>query len=475
MTTFTVGTFNLRKGRALVRAIAQVIGWQEANTLGVLARITELQGYATFTPAGALDAIPISWRTDVFELVESGSTIVTDDDGDPIGKAEVSPFRGFAWVLLRHRTTGALTYFVNTHFVSAAWSAWRPTTKWRRAFWNRHMAGLTDQVREFLKEPYAVVLVGDMNCGTWLTVPGLHHATAAGRRAPYDQIHTTLPTTHARRGLRYGSDHYSWTAALTLPTPAKEPPVKIAPPNPEYIPAKYVGGSQDEILAIVMHGAVSRDDVGTARGIAKYFQNPPRKTSAHYVRDPRETIQCVHDHTVAYHCGHNTGTIGYELCDEQTGPANRWDDADSRAILAGAAKDVARLCAAYDIEPRRPSIAELKAKGPHGVYGHNDSRLAFGNTTHTDPRDFPWASFMQMVVKEYALLTGTAPKPAPTIRKTPLITAFLAAKTNAERRELAQTIIDGPNEPAGAQATAWLKANSQAAAAKAALKKMEVE
>lgn len=193
----------------------------------------------------------------------------------------------------------------------------------------------------------------------------------------------------------------------------------IAPPSPPYIPAKWKGepNSQPTILAICLHGTVGHDDPGSARQVARYFQTTSRPASAHYVRDPRETIQSVFDHTIAYHCGgHNKGVIGYEFCDEQVGPASRWFDEDSTAILKGAAKDIARLCAAYHIEIRRPSIAELKEKGPHGIYGHNDSRLAFGGTTHTDPKDFPWDYFLRLVKAEYNLLVNAvpgAPKPAP--------------------------------------------------------------
>lgn len=188
----------------------------------------------------------------------------------------------------------------------------------------------------------------------------------------------------------------------------------VTPPNPVFIAARNHGGTQDP-RAVVMHGTVSHDDPGTARQIALWWNGPNSPdTSAHYIVDPGEVIQCVGDHTVAYHCGHNTGSIGVEMCDEQTGPASRWDDADSTAIINRAAALVGRLCAAYGIEPRRPTVAELKAKGPHGVYGHNDSRLAFGNTTHSDPIDFPWDVFMPLVKAERdRLLSPSPPKPLP--------------------------------------------------------------
>lgn len=180
-----------------------------------------------------------------------------------------------------------------------------------------------------------------------------------------------------------------------------------APVRP-MIPARYHGGAQVPV-AVVLHGTVSSDNPGTARNIANWWASPSSPTtSAHYVVDPKEDIQCVGDHTIAYHCGYNTGSIAVEFCDEQQGPASRWTDADSTAILRRGARLTAELCLAYDIEPIRPTVAQLKARGPHGIYGHNDSRLAFGNTTHTDPRDFPWAKFLDMVRAEIRKIKAAA-------------------------------------------------------------------
>ncbi len=168
-------------------------------------------------------------------------------------------------------------------------------------------------------------------------------------------------------------------------------------PAPKMIAARHKGGRQTP-RAIVIHATVSPDNPGTAEAIAKWWAGPNSPvTSAHYVRDPKVTFQCVGDHTVAYHCGSNQDTIGYELCDEQIGAASRWKDADSQAIIRGAARDVAQLCLAYKIQPIRPTVAQLRAKGKHGIYGHDDSRRAFGRTTHTDPRDFPWDQFLALV------------------------------------------------------------------------------
>ncbi len=184
--------------------------------------------------------------------------------------------------------------------------------------------------------------------------------------------------------------------------------IKFPPPEPEFIKARYHGGAQTP-KAIVIHGTVSADDAGTARNIARWWAGPNSPvTSCHYTVDPVEVIQSVGDHVVAYHSGYNKNTIGIELCDEQAGPASRWLDKDSKAILARAARLVAELCLAYDIKAERPTVAELKKKGPHGVYGHNDSRLAFGYTTHTDPRDFDWDGFLHDVQTEIRKIRSEA-------------------------------------------------------------------
>lgn len=186
----------------------------------------------------------------------------------------------------------------------------------------------------------------------------------------------------------------------------------IAPPSPDMIQARFFGGSQTP-KAVVMHGTVSPCKPGDARSVANRWHGPTSpKTSAHYVADPSESVQCVPDHRIAYHCGYNTGSIGYELSDPETGPASRWNDDAHTKMLKIAAQDVARLCLAYDIEIKRPSVAELKAKGPHGIYGHNDSRLAFGSTTHTDPIGFPWDKFIGMVKDAADALEASARKPA---------------------------------------------------------------
>ena len=169
------------------------------------------------------------------------------------------------------------------------------------------------------------------------------------------------------------------------------------PPSPPYIPAKHQGGHQASIDRIVIHGTVSRTYCGGAKAIARYFQDPTYVSSAHYVVDPCSEFQCVYDHTVAWHDGTNTNSIGIELCDLVEGPLSRWDDKPHQAMLVRAARLVRQLCLAYGIPMRKLTPAQIRA-GQKGICGHADMRDAFpGSTSHWDPGAFPWGRFIGLV------------------------------------------------------------------------------
>lgn len=164
-----------------------------------------------------------------------------------------------------------------------------------------------------------------------------------------------------------------------------------------YIPAKHHGGSQDSWDRVVIHGTVSGTLCGGARDIARYFQDPTYVSSAHYVVDPCEVIQCVWDHTIAYHAPPNRGSIGVELCDPVDAPGDRWQDADHQTMLALAAEVTRKRCAQKDVPLVKRNGRELHA-GKRGICGHDDVRDAWGQTDHRDPGpDFPWEQFIAFV------------------------------------------------------------------------------
>ncbi len=182
----------------------------------------------------------------------------------------------------------------------------------------------------------------------------------------------------------------------------------ITAPAPRHIPARWHGGHQalSPCLRVVIHGTVSPCEPGGSVNVARYFQHAARPASAHYISDPTTTVQPVYDHTIAYHAPPNRDTLGYELCDPQTGPRRRWRDAAHRAMLDRAARDVARLCLAYDVPIRRVTWVGLR-RGKRGICGHAAVSRAWRQTSHTDPGPgFPWRRFIRAVRREARLLKG---------------------------------------------------------------------
>lgn len=173
-----------------------------------------------------------------------------------------------------------------------------------------------------------------------------------------------------------------------------------APPAPPYVgPAARDGGAGNKpINRIVMH-ATTGDNAcrpGYARLIARYFRTTDRPASAHYVVDPRETVQVVYDSTIAYHAPPNQHSIGVELCDRVVGPLERWDDTNHLLMLERAAQLVAGLCLAYDVPARFVGPQGLR-DGRRGITTHAAVSDAFGESSHWDPGLWPRAEFLHRV------------------------------------------------------------------------------
>lgn len=185
----------------------------------------------------------------------------------------------------------------------------------------------------------------------------------------------------------------------------------IEPPSPPYVgpPKWHGGGGNKPIVRIVMHCTAGLEpgvDLA-ARRTAAYTKNTDRPSSWHYCRDARETVQLTYDSVVAYHDGTNEHSIGYELCCSLSAQgAGHWIGPAHRAMLKGAAADVARLCLAYGVPIRRIRADGIR-RGAKGICGHVDMRNAFpGSTTHWDPGPFfPWRRFMRLVRAEAERLT----------------------------------------------------------------------
>lgn len=181
---------------------------------------------------------------------------------------------------------------------------------------------------------------------------------------------------------------------------------KYPPPSPQYVAARHHGGDQTPKL-VVMHSTVSPCAIGGAHMIAHMFAVTDEAKSAHYVVDPAETVQCVHDHTVAYHCGYNQDSVGVEMCEYPSWNLARWVTRPHRRMRARAVNLVAKLCLAYGIPPYFVTAGDMLA-GKRGVTTHRAMTRAYHRSTHWDPGAWPRRAFMRAVRARMAELKAAA-------------------------------------------------------------------
>lgn len=152
---------------------------------------------------------------------------------------------------------------------------------------------------------------------------------------------------------------------------------------------------------IVLHATCGSEQVTAAEAMARMMADPALqpKRSAHYGVDADSIVQCVRDPHVAWHAGHtgNQRGIGVELCGLATQTREQWYDALSLPMLNLAARLVASLCGRYSLPRQFVPAADL-LRGVKGITTHNEVRLAWKETTHTDPGNaFPLLDFIRAV------------------------------------------------------------------------------
>lgn len=183
--------------------------------------------------------------------------------------------------------------------------------------------------------------------------------------------------------------------------------VKFSPPKVPYVEARHKGGKQTPTL-IVLHSTVTTSAKGAALGVANWWNSSRSpQTSAHYVVDEATAYQCVFDHTIAFHCGYNTNSIGLEMCDmPDPKDAKRWDDKAHQGVMKNTAEIAADLCLAYGIRPRYLTDEELlkwgrsKTARNGGITTHAQMSRVFKRSSHWDPGAFQPINFLNMVKSE---------------------------------------------------------------------------
>lgn len=220
------------------------------------------------------------------------------------------------------------------------------------------------------------------------------------------------------------------------PKPAAPPPVKPVPPAAPEPPAVATHGDFADIPfvqaeqcksvgraaidLVVLHTAEIPEIPRGAENVAQYFKRPRAAdgsvvfASAHICTDVDSDVQCVRLKDVAYAApGANHNGIHIELAGYAKQNAADWSDPYSTAMLARAARLVARLCRLYDIPVQYVDAAQLSRGGARGITTHRQVSLAFKKSTHTDPGpQFPMAEFIAAVQRAMLDDEDTDPGPA---------------------------------------------------------------
>lgn len=152
---------------------------------------------------------------------------------------------------------------------------------------------------------------------------------------------------------------------------------------------------------IVIHDAEAINAPGTARGIAKFFQQLPEtaKASAHVSADMKELVRSVADNDVAYAApGGNAVGLQLELAGYARYLHGDWVQPHMIAMLQLGARQVREWCLRYNV-PMVFVNAEGLKRGERGITTHYEVSKAFKKSSHWDPGfNFPMKTLTSMVV-----------------------------------------------------------------------------
>jgi N-acetylmuramoyl-L-alanine amidase len=178
-------------------------------------------------------------------------------------------------------------------------------------------------------------------------------------------------------------------------------------PSLQFVQAKgYTKGRADgPPLWVVIHDMEASETPTRAESTAAYFQSPSdgRNVSSHYCVDDNSVVQCVLLSDVAWTVGNRPGNyrgINWELAGFASQTREQWLDTYGTNMFNQMMPIMRADMTEYGIPATRCTIDDLKAF-KKGITSHNDLRVAFGGTTHTDPgSNFPWDYFMDLLKGE---------------------------------------------------------------------------
>jgi hypothetical protein len=171
-----------------------------------------------------------------------------------------------------------------------------------------------------------------------------------------------------------------------------------------WIPARWftpASRGPGDVSLVVIHTTEGPETERRSERTAEWFANPRSKSSAHYIVDPAQAVQCVREQDIAWHAGVklvNARSIGIEHCGTAQQTPEQWADAASSEELVRSAMLVAALCYRYAIPAAKLTPTQVR-DGTRGLCGHLDVTEAYEiKGGHRDPGPhFPWAHYLKLV------------------------------------------------------------------------------
>ncbi len=184
-------------------------------------------------------------------------------------------------------------------------------------------------------------------------------------------------------------------------------------PQAPYIgPPKGYGHRNNKDARTVKRGIAihATANTGSDTNEANYATHRTDDTSSHFYVDVDSVTQSLDTSLVAWHSGSERGNddaISIEITGQIDWSYNRWMQAVDWPELVAL---VVWLCRTHNITPVRPTLFQMREGWTAGIYTHNDMRLAWGGTTHTDPGPgFP----MDHLLTQVQLALGAHPSQSP--------------------------------------------------------------
>ena len=180
------------------------------------------------------------------------------------------------------------------------------------------------------------------------------------------------------------------------------------------------GGTRDRsgpTLWVVLHTSEGGEGPTNAENLASFIRSPssPGNVASYHLITDTDRVLRIMDDTKRSHGGAGANDQGLHICfpGRASQTKEQWLDSVSAAYIEQAARATADWCVKWKIPPSMVFAVGMK-KNQKGITDHNQVRLAFGQTTHTDVGpNFPWEHFMNRVLR----LVSPPPPPPPSTRK----------------------------------------------------------